>query len=229
MQREEKILAASRKRALAFDIPVSSQVRIGRNAGRAILEAAHQGNSKLIVLGWKGRTSTTRRILGEITDHVVNHATTDIIMVRLGPDRRPKEAILVATDGGIHATSAEDYAALVASSKGASITLCAVVSPNDSEARIEQETARLEAAKARLDQVPDVSIKILRHRAASRAIIAESANYGAIFVGATNQSFTTRVLFGTMPEEVARRSTCSVIVVKRHEPVRALFGRIFSE
>ncbi len=229
VQHEEKILAASRKRALAFDIPVSSQVRVGRNAGRAILEAAHQGNAKLIVLGWKGRTSTARRILGEITDHVVNHATTDIIMVRLGPDRRPKEAILVATDGGIHATRAEDYAALVASSKGASMTLCAVVSPDESEARVEQETARLEDAKARLDQGQEVTTKVLRHRSPSRAIIAESTNYGAIFVGATHQSFTTRVLFGTMPEEVARRSKCSVIVVKRHEPVRALFGRIFSE
>ena len=109
------------------------------------------------------------------------------------------------------------------------MTLCAVVSPDGSEAHVEQETARLEEAKERLGQVPDVTTKVLRHRSASRAIITESANYGAIFVGATHQSFTTRVLFGTMPEEVARRSKCSVIVVKRHEPVRALFGRIFSE
>lgn len=229
VQQEEEILAASRQRALQFDIPVSSQIRVGRNAGRAILEAARQGNSKLIVLGWKGRTSTARRILGEITDHVVNNATTDIIMVRLGPSRRPKESILVATDGGIHATRAEDYAALVATSRGASITLCAVVSPNEPESQVEHETARLQTAQARMDQVPNVAIKVLRHSSASRAIIDESAKYGAVFIGATHQSFTTRVLFGTIPEEVARRSSCSVIVVKRHEPVRALFGRIFSE
>ncbi len=229
VQHEEKILAAARGRALSFDIPVSSQVRVGRNAGRAILEAAHQGNSKLIVVGWKGRTSNARRILGEITDHIVNHASTDIIMVRLAPDERPMESILVATDGGIHATRAEDYAAAIAASKDASLTLCAVVSPDEPEAHIEAVDARLEATKTRLELAPDVSTKVLRHRSISQAIIKESASYGAVFVGANHQSFTTRVLFGTVPEGVARRSNCSVIVVKRHEPVRALFGRILSE
>ncbi len=229
VQREEKILTAARGRALSFDVPVSSQVRVGRNAGRAILEAAHQGNSKLIVVGWKGRTSTARRILGEITDHVVNHATTDIMMVRLAPDPRPMERILVATDGGIHATRAEDYAAAIAASNGASITLCAVIAPGESDVRIEHELARLEATRDRLEQAPNVTTKVVRHRSASRGIIGESASYSAVIVGATQHSFTTRVLFGTVPENVARRSTCTVIVVKRHEPVRALFGRILSE
>jgi len=84
-----KVLRRARKRALAHGVEVSSQVRVAHDAGRAILEAARELRCSLIVLGWRGTTSTARRILGEVTDHVVNHAATDVMAVKLGPDERP--------------------------------------------------------------------------------------------------------------------------------------------
>ena len=52
-------------------VPITTEVRVGRNVARAVLEAAREDRSHLIVLGWKGFTTTARKILGEVTDDVV--------------------------------------------------------------------------------------------------------------------------------------------------------------
>lgn len=72
VQREQQILDMARKRALSHEVPITTLVRIGRSAARAILETAEERHCQLTVLGWKGYASTARHILGEVTDSVVH-------------------------------------------------------------------------------------------------------------------------------------------------------------
>ncbi len=48
-------------------------------------------------------------------------------------------------------------------------------------------------------------------------------------MGAAGQSFTSQILFGSIPETIASEAELPVIVVKRHIPMKALFGRVMSE
>ena len=57
-----------------------SLIRVGHDPARAVLETARERNCDLILLGWKGYTSTARRILGEVVDAVVTHARADVVL-----------------------------------------------------------------------------------------------------------------------------------------------------
>ena len=229
VERERQILESARQRALEHGIPISSQVRIGHSAARAILETSRERDCDLIVLGWKGYTTTARRILGEVTDDVVNHARADIMLVKLTGNGEPLRNLLLPSAGGEHATRAEEYAGLLMGAHGGSLTLCSIVSPTDPEERVESETERLEEAREDLPQRDRVQCKVVRHRSVAEGILEEAEGYDAVVVGATRDSFTSQILFGSIPETVARNSPRPVIVIKRHHAVKALVGRVMSE
>ena len=52
------------------------------DSSRAILETADQRDCDLIVMGWKGYTSTAKKVLGEVVDTVVDHARADVMLVK---------------------------------------------------------------------------------------------------------------------------------------------------
>jgi nucleotide-binding universal stress UspA family protein len=231
VDRERALLDQARRRAREHDVPVTSLIRIGHSAARAILETARERQVDLILLGWKGHTSTARRILGEITDEVVMRATTDIMLVKLTGPELPKH-LLLPTAGGTHARRAEQYAADIAKSQGGHLTLCSIVPPDAPEELLESETTRLDAAKQSIAEVTGleaVDHVILRDRAISDAIVEEGKKHDAVVVGAAGQSFSNQILFGSIPEEVARESEKPVIVIKHYHRVKALLGRVMSE
>ncbi len=235
VDREIEVLDVARARALEHGIPVTSLVRVGHDVARAILETSRERHAHLIVLGWEGRTTTARKILGEVTDAVVNHARTDLLLVKFVGEEPPRR-LLLPSAGGEHAIRAEEYAADIAKSLDGSITLCGVV-PEGAEhgERVTNEEARLAGARLRmlettpLEDDESVRVQVLRHGSVSAAIIDESDRHDAVVVGAAGQSFSTRVLFGSIPEEIARRAPRTVIVVKKHHAVKALVGRVMTE
>ena len=230
VERERKILDKARLRARDHGIRSTSLIRIGHDAARAILETSRERDCNLIILGWKGYSSTARRILGEVTEKIVQNARTDIMLVKLIGGDLPKR-LLVPTTGGVHAQKAEEYAADMAASAKGSLSLCSVVPPEAQDELIESETARLGKVRDRLSEtgLDSIEIKILRNRSVSDGIVEESKDYDCVVVGAAGQSFSKQILFGSIPEEIARESTKPVIVIKHYHKVKALFGRVMSE
>jgi amino acid transporter len=231
VERERDILDAARRRARHDDVPMTSLVRIGHNPARAILETSRERHCDLMVVGWKGHTSTARYILGEITDTIVMNARTDIMVVKLMGKELPKR-LLLPTHGGVHAERAENYAADIAASQGGILTLCAVVPIDAQEELIQSENERLGAAKARIVEATgfqNVVTVIVQNRSVTDGIVEELRKHDGVIVGAARKSFSTRIVFGNIPEEIARLSDKPVFVVKRHHKVKALFGRVMTE
>jgi amino acid transporter/nucleotide-binding universal stress UspA family protein len=230
VERERGILDLARDRAKANGVPVTSLVRIGHNAARAILDTSRDHRCDLIVLGWRGHVSTTQHILGEVTDDVINHARTDILLAKL-TDHASWKRLLLPTAGGEHARSAQRYAAAIVASEGGSVTLCSVVAPDAPAEALESEEERLRKSVEWMleNQGIDTDFTVIRHRSISEGIIAEGERYDAIIVGAAGKSFSNQILFGSIPEEIARNSAKPVIVIKRHHRVKALLGRVMSE
>ena len=231
VERERPILDAARRRARAHGVPVTLLVRIGHNPARAILETSRERECGLIVVGWKGHTSTARYILGEITDTIVMNARTDIMVVKLTGQALPKR-LLLPTHGGVHAKQAESYAADIAASQDGTVTLCSIVPLDAQEELVQSETERLAEARQRITEATkfeQVDTVVVQNRSVSEGIVQELEKYDGVIVGAAGKSFSNRILFGSIPEEVARLSDKTVIVVKRHHTVKALFGRVMSE
>ncbi|MFC2075543.1 amino acid permease [candidate division KSB1 bacterium] len=230
VERERQILELAQSCAKNYGVPLISLVRIGHNAARAILETARQRDCDLIVLGWKGYTSTARKILGDVVDDVVSHAKTDIMLLKQTGECRFRK-ILLPSAGGEHARHAEKRAASLIRKHGGSLTLCSVLPAEAPEEEVEKVSNRLRKARERLAQTEgmDVQFKLIRHSSVSVAVIKEAADYDTVMIGASGKSIYPRILFGNIPEMVAKLSDQAVILVKHYHPVKELYGRVMEE
>jgi len=230
VEREQEILQRAHAISLAYDVPVTSLIRVGHNAARAILETSSERDCDLILLGWKGYTTTARRILGEVVDAVVHHARADVMLVKqIGPN--PPRSFLLPTAGGEHARCAQEYVAAIARSCAGSLTICTVVRPDASEKEITEADQLLEEAEkaAKKQGVADVSTRIVYHHTVVGGVLQQSHDYDAVVVGAAGGSPYSQMLFGAIPERLARQCPKTVILVKKYTPVKSLVERVIRE
>ena len=209
-------------------VPVTTEVRVARNVARAILEARREDRSHLIVLGWKGFTTQARQILGEVTDDVVRLARSDIMLVRFGPEPAVPRRILLPTAGGVHAGKARSYALGLTEGDGGSLTLAGVVPADATERQRADREKWLAGERAEMPEGAAVGTRILAGGVVE-SIVAAAGEYDAVMVGASGVSFSSRIVFGTIPERVAREAPGTVMVLKSHERVRAFMGRVAAD
>ncbi|MER3491939.1 MAG: chloride channel protein [Mastigocladus sp. ERB_26_2] len=67
-----------------WKIPVHTQIRVTHDIAHAILETIQERHIDLILMGWKGSTSTPGRIFGDVVDTVIRQATCEMVLVKLG-------------------------------------------------------------------------------------------------------------------------------------------------
>jgi nucleotide-binding universal stress UspA family protein len=73
----------------------------------------------------------------------------------------------------------------------------------------------------------DVEKKIIEASSVAGGIAKESRDYDLVVLGAAQEPYIRQVMFGEIPEKVARYSPASVLVVKRYEgPVRGWLKRM---
>lgn len=227
VEAEEVFLKRARALAERYEVPAHSIIRVGHDIARAVLETARQHAVDLIMLGWKGYTTNKEKILGSVTDAVVTHARTDIMLVKLMGEAQ-FQRILLPTAGGEHAQWAEQYGATIVDQYGGELTLCQVVAQESNGA----PQQALDEAKARIRGIkPGISVdsKVLSADSVTKGIVTASAEYDTVMLGAASQSFNPKVMFGNIPEAVARETDKTVIVVKHHNTVKALYGRMMGE
>jgi len=230
IDQEKPILEYAHARAQQFGIPLTSLVRIGHNAARAILETARERDCDLIVMGWKGFSTTTQKLFGEVTDSVILNARSDIMLVKLSKDQSLQKFLLPSA-GGEHARCAEDYMASIARFHNGALTLCSVVPPQVDEKTSSAINGRLHLASKRLTRKNELKVysKLISHTSVTEGIIQEAENYDAVVVGAAGHSFYRQVLFGSIPETIAKYAKSQVILVKHYHPLKAFVGRVMKE
>ncbi len=207
-------------------VETRSAVRIAHQVWDGILHTAEAEKAALVLMGWKGFTTTRDRIMGEVTDKVVRHAPCDLIVVKLMGDR-PIRRILITTAGGPHASLAAEYVGMYHDAAGYKVTCCYVVEPNAGEDDHEsarqwiQKTIRLTHLAGKAD------MRILEGKKVATTLIRAAEDYDLIALGASKEGLFSNVLFGEIPEKVARYSRTPVMIVQRYEgPVKSLVKRV---
>jgi amino acid transporter/nucleotide-binding universal stress UspA family protein len=207
-------------------VETRSAIRIAHQVWDGILHAAQGEKATLILMGWKGYTTTHDRIMGEVTDKVVRHAPCDLITVKLMGDR-PIRRILITTAGGPHATLAAEYVGVFHDVDGYDVSCCYVVEPNageedrDKALRWIQKTIHLTNLEGKADMC------LLEGRRVATTLIRASEDYDMIVLGASKEGVFSNVLFGEIPEKVARYSHTPVMIVQRYEgSVKSIIKRV---
>lgn len=230
VEREQIALKQARKFAENLGVPAHTLVRIGYNIARAVLETSSDRHCNLIILGWKGHSTHAEKILGAITDDVVTHAKSDIMLVKLVGDA-PIKDILLPTAGGEHAQCAEQYAHSLAKANEGFITVCQVVSDTSTPEQVKFSKENLTKAINRLGEKNSIRLEqeLIKNNSIAEGIAKEADKHDAVMIGAAGQSIYPQILFGNIPEEIAKHTDKTVIVVKHYHRVKALIGKVIGE
>jgi nucleotide-binding universal stress UspA family protein len=207
-------------------VETRSAIRIAHQVWDGIIQTAEVERVSLILMGWKGYTTTRDRIMGEVTDKVVRHAPCDMITIKLFGDR-PIRRILIPTAGSHHATLAANYVGIHQDSNNYDVTCCYVVKPGAGEQ--ERDIARQLIDKTvRLTGLAEKSdIRLIEGKRVATALVKAAADYDLLVLGASREGVFSSVLFGEVPEKVARYSKTPVMIVKRYEgKVKSVVKRI---
>ena len=179
----------------------------------------------------EGTTSKSIHAMGSIIDAVATRAKRDIIVFRPHPKKKIKN-ILLPSGGGSHAEAAEIYAGGLAKALNGSLTILRIVKEaNLSEEEQLEVNAKLEKSKTRIQEKCglEVKTKIINHPRIDAAIKDESLEYDTVFLGATRNSMYHDVIFGSIPEALAKELDTNFVIVKHHLAVDAIWGKVVSE
>ncbi len=207
-------------------VETRSAIRIAHQVWDGIIHAAEAEKATLVLMGWKGYTTTRDRIMGEVTDKVVRYTPCDLITLKLMGDR-PIRRILITTAGGPHASLAAEYVGIYHDTGGYEVTCGYVVPPNAGED--ERESARQWILKTiRLTNLEGkADMRLMEGKRVATTLVRAATDYDLIVLGSSREGVFSNVLFGEIPEKVARYSPSPVMIVQRYEgPVKSLVKRI---
>jgi nucleotide-binding universal stress UspA family protein len=218
------------KKAIQFgkeqNVETRSAIRIAQRVYDGIIQAAESEDVSLVLMGWKGYTSTRDRVLGEVTDRVVRLVPCDLIFVKLLGDR-PIGRVLFSTAGGPHATLAADYLGIYRQTYGYDVTCCYVLNSDADDHKRRKGQQWIQKTIRLTDLDGQAETCLLEGKRVAGTLVKTAADYDLIVLGASREGVFSSVLFGEIPEKVARYSQTPVMIVKRYEgPVKSIVKRI---
>ncbi len=266
--RSRRLLKQAIRLGKAWQVPVHTRICVTADLSAAILEVIQDRHIDLLVMGWKGGTSTPGRIFGTAVDTILQQASCDVVLVKLGevmeanpkppkpsselppeqhaeypahllpglpqapthptpedsanllPLNHPRlphfDRWLVPIGGGPNVQQAiQLLPALTSLSYAPEVRLCQVCQPS----KPMPDVTALEKATMFLSQHLAGSVIATPVCATSvpEAIIdlAEKDQCDVIVMGTSREGALQQAIHGNVPEEIARRSACTVIVVRQ--------------
>ena len=203
-----------------WQIPVHTQVRVTHDIAYAILEAIKDRHIDLLLMGWKGNTSTPERVFGSVVDTLIRQASCEIVLVKTpqsaSHDAPPTlDRWLIPTAGGPNSRQAiQLLRAFARLTQQPPVFLCQVH-------QAEQLPSDLEALKDAMVFLSNrlrcpVVLRSVCANSVSEAVVdlAQKDQCDVIVLGATREGLLQQVINGNIPEEIARQCACTVILVR---------------
>ena len=207
---------------------LSLAVRSPDSGAMAFMDT-HPGVS-LILASWKGSLSSGR-VYGSPVKNILEKALCNVAIL-LPRNFTQVKRILIPIGGGPHARLGLRLAAQFAQGENARLTALRVLRP-DPELDMDVEAAGLKRVVADvLDQEAEaVSPRIVVSDDVIDAILktAREGEYDLLVIGASEEWQIKSLLAGSLPDAIAEKSPCSVLLVRRFEPAGiSITRRIFS-
>ncbi|MDV2998781.1 MAG: H(+)/Cl(-) exchange transporter ClcA [Chroococcopsis gigantea SAG 12.99] len=220
-----KLLQRLERLARHQKVTVHTQIRIAQDIAWAIGETMRERHTNLLIMGWKGSTSTREAIFGNVVDNLIQNAPCDLMLVKLGttdsayPYRLGGESVwVVPVAGGPNAQKALEFlpglTSLYESVKSPQIWLSKIYSPTD----LLPDISGLEMIITSIESYLKKPIIPLPVRSASvaEAIIhlTKTESPDAIILGASREGLLSHAIYGNIPSAIASGVDCTVILVR---------------
>ncbi|XGV94988.1 MAG: chloride channel protein [Leptolyngbya sp. BL-A-14] len=233
-----RLLKQAVRQGMAQRIPVHTQIRAAQSIDQAILETIADRHIDLLLMGWKGKTSTPGRIFGDVVDTMIRQAGCDVVLVKLAEDRDqlPAKGVLstaasshreghrgmmlnrwlLPIAGGPNSQHAlQLLPALVTLSHKPEIRLCQVFHPSETSFSpgLLEEDARFLKQKL---QTTVITLPVCANSVTEAVVdMAQKDQCDVIVVGASREGLLQQAIQGNIPETIARDCDCTVILVRK--------------
>jgi len=223
---KEPLLSLAKKVARERGYQLETDLVIAHHAADGIQNAAEQHNAEALVMGWKGFTNAPDRIFGEVADRVIRQAPCDLFMLKVG-DERTYLKCLLPTSGGPNAKLAAEVIKGLGEQEHMAVTAATVIPLEANPQQHADAERRMVETMAQADHEMDYGLQVIEAKSVAGGIAKASRDYDLVVIGAAKEPLFRTMLFGEIPEKVARYSPTSVLVVKKYEGVvKSLLKRI---
>ncbi|MGH7846283.1 MAG: glucosyl-3-phosphoglycerate synthase [Candidatus Binatia bacterium] len=191
-------------------VEMKSLVRVSRGLRDGIAETAIEEGCDLLLLPWKGYSTSEESFFGATIDGLLGHPPCNIVVAR-GGELTQCQRILLPIRGGPHAEFALEIASRLGRSLGAEVT---VLHCDSDRVKSEMGDRPFRSFLRTLRLHPDIKRLITLHGDVETGIIEESKNHGMIIVGASYNPEMPAGFLGAIVEHVARETDKPLLVVK---------------
>jgi amino acid transporter/nucleotide-binding universal stress UspA family protein len=222
----EALLEQAKKIAAERGEDLETRMVIAHHASDGLLAAVQEHHAKALIMGWKGYTNTRDRLFGEITDQIIRLAPCDLLVIKTA-GKTEFESCLLPTAGGPNAQLAATMLGAFARDLGVSVVAGHILPHGASDEQRDEADQYIKTTLALLDRQIERKSEIIEARSVAGGIAQAGRKYDLVVIGAAKEPFFRRVLFGDIPEKVARYSPTAVIVVKKYQgAIRSWLKRI---
>lgn len=214
----QDILRRAAKHGAVAGVRIQMLLRAAYGIASGIVAVAEsRPDTRLILLGWRGPLAIDR-VRTSVDKDVVRTAPCDVaVLLNRGLDQVRR--ILIPVGGGPHARLGLRLAYDLVKGEDAQLVVLRVVGRKEADL----DGQRVAAENLIRDELGDadgrVSVRVVHSPSVDKRILLESRQgYDLLIIGASEEWFLRNWLFGAIPDEVAERAACSVLLVKKHEP-----------
>ncbi|MBE9030026.1 chloride channel protein [filamentous cyanobacterium LEGE 11480] len=201
-----------------YEIAVHTQVRVGHSIANTVLEIIQERLIDLLVMGWSGTSSTPGFVFGNVVDTLVQQANCRIMLVKLPVAALAPasfERWLMPTAGGPNSRQAMRLLpGLMQLGQAPTIYLCNIARPNQAELSSDALKSAITMVQERVD-APVQSLHVCSPTIAQAIVdLAMHHQCDVVMLGATRTGMLQQAIKGNIPQEIARRCDCTVIIVR---------------
>lgn len=198
----------------AENVEIQSIVRVSHQIWQGIMQAVHEEQGDLLILGWKGFTTTPQKVYGTTIDEIMKSPPCDVVIAKTCTLNRCRR-VLLPVRGGPYAEFALKVATRLSEGLGAEITVMHSVQGEDSSDLGDEP---YQAFQHLLEATRQVTRVVTVQASAGAAIVEEAENHDLIIMGTAAQLGEYPSALGPITEAVARRVDKTLLIVKTREP-----------
>jgi chloride channel protein, CIC family len=216
-----------RAQVLTQHLPLSvhTQIRVGTDVASAILDAIQERHIDTLVMGWDGQSGGKDWIFGSVVDTIIREAPCEVVLVKFATQSQQSwrfQRWLIPLGGGGNAPRALQLlpgltGQLANPQQRLQIRLCQVFprhQPKPDTALLDYHIKCLKPKFA--DAISQIT---LCSESISEAILdlSRAEQDDVIMLGASESSLLRQMVQGNIPATVARKSDCTIILVRECE------------
>ncbi|BBD66015.1 Cl- channel voltage-gated family protein [Nostoc commune NIES-4072] len=221
--KSRRLLRQAEVLAKKWKIPLHTQIRVTHDVAQAILETISEQHIDLILMGWKGTTSTPGRIFGNVVDTIIHQATCEVVLVKLGkaPQSPAPSPLfnrwLVPMAGGPNSPLAiKLLPALITLGNDPQIHLTQVFKPFEfkPDMSVSEQAIRHLMRRRKLSSSV-VALPVQANSVAEGVInLVKTEGYDVVVLGASQEGLLQQAIQGNIPEAIASGVESTVILVR---------------